>query len=294
MYTPIAKSYFSGAGLLDWSMQQAGIKIIQSLELSPIACKTLRLNFNHKIVESDITDVTVLSQEKSDVIIGTYPCNKYSTGADIHGTRKGEDLFLHFFRHIALEQPEVYVVENVPGMKKYPVVMEAMTKLPGYYINIFCPLDAANWLPQKRERLILIGTKKPFFICDPQPAFRRVRLSEILEDAFDMEIPDYVLARLNGKYRDRPIISDPSNPYELAPTCVSHYHKDLSTRLVKDKKHPLGVRPYTVREYARLQGVPDSFQFAGTNAQAYQQIGNGVAIPVGLWTGRQVFNYFNQ
>ena len=115
----------------------------------------------------DIKDKTVQEQPQSDIIVGTYPCTKYSAIADIHGTRTGDDLFLHFFRHIAIEQPEMYVVENVPGMKKFKVVMEAMTKLPNYYVNIFCPLNASLWLPQRRKRLILIGTKKPFSIAAP-------------------------------------------------------------------------------------------------------------------------------
>jgi DNA (cytosine-5)-methyltransferase 1 len=45
----------------------------------------------------------------------------------------------------------------------------------------------------------------------------------------------------------------------MALTCVAHYAKDLSTRLVKDKHFPLGVRPFTICEYARLQGFPDNY-----------------------------------
>ena len=85
-------------------------------------------------------------------------------------------------------------------------------------------------------------------------------LRDILEDDPQIEIPDYVASRLNGAYRDRPIISDPERD-ELAPTCVAHYAKDLSTRLVRDGRFPHGVRPYTVREYGRLQGVPDTLIF---------------------------------
>lgn len=71
-------------------------------------------NFTHKVSEVDITKITVLDQQDADIYIGTFPCTKYSNIADIHGTRTGDDLFLHFFRHIALAQPEAYVIENVP------------------------------------------------------------------------------------------------------------------------------------------------------------------------------------
>ena len=89
----------------------------------------------------------------------------------------------------------------------------------------------------------------------------------------------------------RPIISDPQRG-DIAPTCVAHYAKDLSTRLVADKRFPRGARPYTVREYARLQGVPDTFTFAGTERLRYRMIGNGVSVPVGKWVGAEIVRYF--
>jgi len=225
-------------------------------------------------------------------MVATYPCTKYSTIADIHGTRTGDELFLHFFRHLAIRRPEVYVVENVPGMRKFPVVMEAMTALPDYFVNVFCPVQSSAWLPQKRDRLIILGSRKPFAWRKPE-AGRRVTLAEILEDDPQVEIPDYVGRRLTGAYRDLPIISDPAKG-DLAPTCVAHYAKDVSTRMVADSRFPHGARPYTVREYARLQGVPDWFRFEGTDRDAYRQIGNGVSVPVGEWVGREIIRYFNR
>jgi len=61
---------------------------------------------------------------------------------------------------------------------------------------------------------------------------------------------------------------------------------------VVDKRFPNGVRPYTVREYARLQGVPDSFEFDCTNNEAYKMIGNGVSVPLGEWVGGELTRYF--
>ena len=175
-------------------------------------------------------------------------------------------------------------------MKKFPVVMEAMSKLPDYYVSIFCPVSADKFLPQKRDRLILIGSKKSFQWREPESS-GRISLRDILENEPDVKIPEYVYLRLAGKYRDLPIISDPEND-DIAPTCVAHYSKDRSTRLVKDKKYPKGVRPYTVREYARLQGVPDSFRFSGTENQIYRQIGNGVPVVFGHWIGKEIKRYF--
>jgi DNA (cytosine-5)-methyltransferase 1 len=295
MSKPTAKGYFSGAGGMEIGIMQAGVNVIQSLDLDSEAVECMKDNshyFGHSILHKDIKDITVMEQQQTDIILGTYPCTKYSTIADIHGTRTGDDLFLHFFRHVAIERPEMYIVENVPGMRKFQVVMEAMTKLPDYYVNVFCPVDAANWLPQRRKRLILIGTRKPFFISAPTALNVRPRLKDIIQPGAKVAMPDYVLSRINGKYRDKPIIVDPEISGAIAPTCVAHYSKDLGTRLVKDRKSKHGVRPFSVREYARLQGFPDDFKFP-EKMSSYRLIGNAVPVDMGRWVGHQAIKYFS-
>lgn len=273
MYSPTIDSYFSGIGGLDYGLTEGGCTIKRSLEYDQHCANTLRANFTHEVVQDDIRNRTALDHEPTDAIALTFPCTKYSPIADIHGTRTGDELFLHGFRHVALRKPEAFVLENVPGMRKFKVVMECFTKIPDYYVQVFCPLDAANWLPQKRERLIVIATRKPFSISAPGRE-NPIQLKDIIERDAEIHIPDYVFSRLNGKYRDLPIISDPDSG-DIAPTCVAHYSKDLSTRMIRDGKR---VRPYTVREYARLQGFPDSFQFSG----------------MGRWVGQQLHKYFNR
>lgn len=296
MYKPTAKGYFSGCGGMELGLLLSGVNLIQSLDLDKEATDCMQLNkhyFSHTIINADIKDMTVLEQANTDIIVGTYPCTKYSAIADIHGSRTGEDLFLHFFRHIAIEQPEMYIVENVPGMKKFKVVMEAMTKLPDYYVNVFCPVDAANWLPQRRKRLILIGTRKPFSIIEPSQIKNKPRLKDLLEKNPNVEMPDYVISRIKGRYRDTPIIVNPEFEDAIAPTCVAHYSKDLSTRLVKDEKSKYGLRPFSIREYARLQGFPDDFKFENKRS-SYKLIGNAVPVDMGKWIGTIAGKYFNE
>jgi DNA (cytosine-5)-methyltransferase 1 len=290
MFPILTNTYFSGAGLMDIGLKAGGLTLQQSFELDEVCCDTMRRNFSHEVVQCDITKKLVLHDKDCHVMVATYPCTKYSPIGDIHGVRTGDDLFLHFFRHVAIRRPELYVVENVPGMKKFPVVMEAMTKLPDYYVHVACPVKTSTWLPQKRDRLIIIGSRRNFAWQEPT-AKRAVTLAEILEPEPTPHILDYVNKRLAGKYRDKPIISDPSRG-DIAPTCVAHYSKDLSTRLVTDPRFPRGVRPYTVREYARLQGVPDTFTFAGSANDTYRMIGNGVSVPVGEWIGSEIKRYF--
>jgi DNA (cytosine-5)-methyltransferase 1 len=293
---PTAKSYFSGAGLMDLGLILAGVDVIQSLDLDKRATNVMKLNshyFNHKIITGDMRETTVLDQPKSDVHVFTYPCDRYSTIADIHGVRTGDEQYLHALRHVALEQPQMFVAENVPGMRKFKVVMEAMTKLPGYYIKIFCPLNSSLWLPQDRKRLIIIATKKHFSISEPRRARNIPTIKSILERNVSIRVNDSVIARIKGKYRDMPIIVDPADKNAIAPTCVAHYAKDMGTRLVKDKNYRHGVRPFTAREYARLQGLPDDYILPQTNF-AYELSGNGVSVPKARWIGKQIVKYFNQ
>lgn len=285
-------SYFSGAGLLDIGLLLEGLEVNRSFEINTTACETQKRNFSHKVINQDITQKLAIDDSDANVIIGTYPCSKYSTGADINGTRYGDDLFLHFFRHIALRQPDIYVVENVPGMLKFPVVMEAMTKLPDYYVNVFCPVDSKIWLPQKRQRLIIIGSRRNFNWSQPT-ANKVVKLKDIIQKDAEIKLTQACYNRMAGKYRDMPIISDPAKD-DLAPTCIAHYAKDKSTRMIKDNNSPIGVRPYTVTEYARLMGVPDWFTFAGSENEQYKQIGNGVAVPVGQWLAKEIKKYYKK
>lgn len=287
-----ANSYFCGAGLLDVGLIESGIEIKQAFELDSDACATYRHNIGDHIKECDLTTELVKGQLDCDVMVFTYPCTKYSKIADIHQARTGDELFLHALRHLAVGQPEAFVVENVPGMKAFPVVMETMTELADYYTTVFCPVKTETWLPQRRDRLIIIGTRKPFSFRPPKSS-RPVRLSDILEEFPRITFPDAIRARMSGKYRDLPIISDPARN-DVAPTCVAHYSKDKSTRLVRDDRYDMGVRPYSVREYARLQGLPDCFKFPVSDTSAYKQIGNGVPRQFGHWIGAELARYFDR
>lgn len=286
-----ANSYFSGIGLLDLGLMQAGIVINSAFELDADACKTYRANHQHKLIQCDLSQQLVMEQESCDLMAFTYPCTKYSTMADINGTRTGDYLFLHALRHLAIARPEAYLVENVPGMRAFPVVMEAMSKLPDYYVQVFCPIKTETWLPQRRDRLIIIGTRRQFAIRPPEGT-RAISLADIVEADPQVTLPSAIATRMSGQYRDLPIISDPAKG-DIAPTCIAHYAKDKSTRLVADKRFPLGVRPYSVREYARLQGIPDSFKFPVSETAAYRQIGNGVPVDMGRWAGKELVRYFN-
>lgn len=291
---PKGKGFYCGAGLMLLGLHRAGLEIIESNEIDATCCRTLRRNFGHKVNQINLTEKLVHDgSPDADFYVFTWPCNKYAEIAAVHGKRTGDDHFLHGLRHMVLRPPEGFIVENVPGMSKFAVVMEILTKLPGYYVTVFCPVKAEAWVPQRRDRLIVIGTRRPFTLTPPPSICRPIPLRSILEKDPIVHVPDYVFKRLRGEYRDAPIISDPARG-DIAPTCVAHYAKDMGTRLVVDRRFKMGVRPYTVREYARLQGVPDSFVFEGGTCAQYKQIGNGVEVHMAEWAGRNLARYFKQ
>lgn len=288
----VVNSYFCGAGLMDEGLKRAGLTIGQAFEIDKAACATYRANHGANIVETDISTELVLAQDECHGMVFTFPCNKYSAIASIHGQRTGDELYLHALRHLAVARPEFYLVENVPKMRAFKVVMEAMLSMPDYYIQVFCPVNTTIWLPQQRERLFIIATRRHFNFRPPENT-KPLSLEDILEKNPVVNWPKALQNRMTGKYRDRPIISDPSKG-DIAPTALAHYGRDRSTRVLADKRYPLGVRPYSVREYARLQGLDDNFVFPVTDNQAYKQIGNGVTVQAAEWFGREIVRYMNQ
>src|SRR4051812_45815500 len=117
-------TYFSGGGLFDIGVSEETGDVQQTFEIDPVCCATQRRNFNGvQVNESDIRHKLALEEMPAHVKLFAWPCTRYSTAADIHGTRTGDELFLHAFRHTVLNPPDVFVAENVPGMKKFKVVM---------------------------------------------------------------------------------------------------------------------------------------------------------------------------
>ncbi|MDO6804106.1 DNA cytosine methyltransferase, partial [Wenyingzhuangia sp. 1_MG-2023] len=80
-------SYFSGAGLMDIGLMQAGIDVVSAYELDDQAVKTYRHNIGHHINQADLAQELVAPQADTDVMAFTYPCTRYSRMADIQGTR---------------------------------------------------------------------------------------------------------------------------------------------------------------------------------------------------------------
>lgn len=300
-------SLFSGAidGMsLGFQMASEKYKTIISNEIEATAVKTAKLNYEHVILQTDIRDISIEELRKCDVILGTFPCQEYSKAAHIHKNGRKDnwkqafhwasirDLFLHFFRFIALVQPEVYIWENSPEVRKFPIVMETFKKLPPYdYYEM--ELDTFDFrLPQRRKRLFVVGFKRQFNMPDPtqfQLHKKQLTIGDIRESEPIFSIPNYVKSRIEGKYRDLPSIK---KNHDIGNTCVAHYARDRGTTLIEDPNGYRGLRPFTVREYARLMGIPDNFKFANGETTNFKHIGNSVSPVVVRGLAKAIEEYF--
>lgn len=282
------KSLFSGAGGLDYGLKMAGLEIAESYEFEASACATLAAAGEGAVYKCDISRLLLENQLRTFAVTATFPCTHFSTA----GLRDGDELYLEAHRVIRCLSPEIFVIENVPAMAKYAVVMEAFMEMPGYHVSKFILNAADCGAPQNRKRLIIIGSKKPFsWDFTPLPLEKRTYLSDILEHNVDLPLSKSAVNRLGRKNPGQwpAHIYDPEEK-KYGPTAVAHYAKDQSDQLVVDPGSRK-LRSFTMTEYARLQGFPDDYPFAGGKTAALRQIGNAVSPYMARAIGEEIMRY---
>lgn len=277
-----------------------GISIVHASDIDAKAVNTYNLNFKHK---ADIADVNELSFKRysADIVMGGFPCQSFST---VNPTKRPEDkknqLFWQLARVVEQVYPKVFIAENVKGfytLKKgfyFNLAKEEFERI-GY--NVYHRLINASdfGVPQKRERLIMVGIrksiKKSFSFPDPSHgngSLKKVVLSHVI-DSLVPEDPKYYFSKraVEGVKRAKPNMKR-ALAQDLDDQCLtitSHLAKvSLNSRdpvLLVDKDKEL-YRRFTPREAARIQSFPDKFEFAGSEGDAYRQIGNAVP-PVMMW-----------
>ncbi len=262
--------FFAGCGGDICGLLLAGWLASLAVEVNPWRCKTLRANYSGsglQVFEGSIQTFTLDQYPPEPILLTflTFPCDHYTLAANMHGKWTGDSLYLEALREVVLRYPEVVVIENVLGMRKFKRVMETFQVLPFYHCTEFT-LFGEDFTHQKKARVFLILTRQPYTFL-PLEAYRQPRRGVCLGDYLEMEaplppIPPYIYTRLDGKtYRDRPRIYDPeqTDPVNL----FTNYGRDRSLFLVRDERAPRKVRPFTLREVANLAGFPSSYQFVG-------------------------------
>lgn len=301
---------FAGCGGLALGLENSGLKAELLVEIDKKAAETLKKNRpKWNVIADDIKNVD-FSEIKADVVAGGFPCQAFSYA----GKRMGfEDtrgtLFFEFARAIKEINPKVVLGENVKGLEKHDngrtlrTMMDVLDEL-GY--NAYYKVLRAQYLdvPQKRERLVIIGVRKDYDskVIYPKEKNYTVSIGEALKGVPKSDGQIYTekkkkimeLIPQGGYWKDLP--DKLQREYMGGSYHLGGGKTGMARRLSADEPsltltcnpaqkqtercHPFETRPLQVREYARIQSFPDSWEFSGSVASQYKQIGN--AVPVNL------------
>lgn len=303
-------SLFSGCGGCDQGLtggfeynnyyyEKLPYELVYATDIDQKAINTHRLNFADSISFcGDVCELDSNDVPEHDVLVGGFPCQSFSTVNPKKDTDDARaNLYKQMVRIAKEKQPKVFIAENVKGLltlKKgaiFKKVCDAFEEA-GYTLYHKLINSADYGVPQKRERVILIGIRKDldleYTFPEKTNAGNWVPLSVAVPVLAIDEKKYYFSERAvqgmkNAKNNmKRGLYQDLNAP---CLTITSHLAKvSLNSRdpvLLVDSEKEL-YRRFTPREAARIQSFPDSFQFAGSEADAYRQIGNAVP-PVMFW-----------
>lgn len=324
---------FAGAGGLAVGLEKAGLKCVALNEIDKWACNTLRKNRpNWNVLEGDIKNFDFKDyHNKVDVVTGGFPCQAFSYAGKKLGLNDARGtLFYEFARVVKEVNPVLCIGENVRGLLSHEngKTLQGMISILdeiGYNVVPIQVLKAIHYnVPQKRERLILVGIRKDVTTQYeyPRPYKRIYNLSDALKkgELFDCEVPQsegvkypkrkqeiLELVPPKGYWRDLPI--DIQKEFMGQSFYLGGGKTGMARRIGWDEPcltltcspaqkqtercHPEETRPFTVREYARIQTFPDDWQFTGSVAQQYKQIGNAVPVNLGKEVGYSIVKFLN-
>ena len=324
---------FAGAGGLAVGLEKAGLKCVVLNEIDKWACQTLRKNRPQwRVLEGDVKAFEFSEfHNKVDVVTGGFPCQAFSYAgkklglADARGT-----LFYEFARVVKEVNPPICIGENVRGLLSHEngktlLGMISILNEIGYNVVPVQVLKAVNYrVPQKRERLILVGIRKDIELQYeyPKPYKKVYNLRDALKkgELFDSIVPkslgaNYPKSKIEvldlvpqkGYWRDLPLRIQ--KKFMGGSFYLSGGKTGIARRIGWDEPcltltcspaqkqtercHPDETRPFTVREYARIQTFPDDWKFEGSIAQQYKQIGNAVPVNLGKEVGYSIIKFLN-
>lgn len=261
-------------------------KCVFSSDIDPYAREAYLANFG-ELPAGDITKIDENSIPEHELLLAGFPCQPFS----IIGNKKGfEDtrgtLFFDIARILEAKRPKAFILENVKQLvghdkgKTLKRILAVLKEL-GYDVH-YNVLNALNYgLPQKRERVFIIGFYKPIIFQWPPKQSKYIPLSELLEK--DVDSKYFASDRIKQKRQEKhlPQVS-PSIWHENKAGHISSYPFSCALRAGASYNYLLvnGERRLTPREMLRLQGFPDSFKLAVSEYQTRKQAGN--AVPVNL------------
>lgn len=303
---------FAGIGGFRIAMQSLGGKCVFTSEWDEQAKKTYEANFG-EVPFGDITkeETKQFIPDGFDVLCAGFPCQAFS----IAGKRGGfEDtrgtLFFDVAEIIRRKQPKAVFLENVKGLRNHnggktlATILNVLRNDLGYYVPEPQILNAKDYgVPQNRERIFIVGFRNDLGIDSfqyPEPLKKQVAFEDIKEEkvvSVKYYLSDTYLNTLI-EHKARHASKGNGFGYEIIPdegtanavVCggmgrernlvYDHRLKDFTpVTHIKGPVNRQGIRKMTPREWARLQGFPDSYIIPVADASAYKQFGNSVAVP---------------
>lgn len=280
---------FAGIGGIRLGFECHGCKTVFSSEIDPQARKMYADNFG----EEPCGDIHTIKPENippHDILLAGFPCQAFSIAgkglgfADTRGT-----LFFTIEQILKEKMPSAFLLENVKRLKShdggntFAVIEEKLSNL-GYTIfhDVLNTLDYG--LPQKRERIYIVGFKEKIGFKFPKPPGKHTPLEHILEPDSKVDKSYFLSQRMRIKRH---------NSLKKSPMYPSIWHENIGGNI-----SPLpfscalraggsynylvvnGERRLTGREMLRLQGFPDSFKITAPYTQVRKFAGNSVSVPV--------------
>jgi len=313
---------FAGIGGMRLAFEAHGGSCVFTSEWNKFASKTYHENFpstGSHMLAGDITTVDEGDIPDHDVLLAGFPCQPFSIAGVSkknalgrpHGfecTTQGT-LFFDVARIIAKKKPQAFLLENVKNLlshdkgNTFKVILKTLKEELKYDIY-HRVIDGKHFVPQNRQRIIIVGFKEPtaFNWDDLElPEKGLIKMRSILHpgDGSENAEDPYTIgpkATVNPKYTLTPNLwkylkayaekhKKAGNGFGYGMVTPDSVARTLSARYYKDGSEILVKQPYrrprrlTPRECARLMGFPDSFKIPVSDTQAYRQFGNSVVMP---------------
>ena len=304
---------FAGIGGFRLAFHNLGGKCVFTSEWNQYAQKTYHANFG-EVPFGDITKINEKEIPEHDILIAGFPCQPFSIAGvskknslgKSHGFKDETQgtLFFDIKRILKENRPKAFLLENVKNLishdkgNTFKIIQQTLKKLR-YNIH-FQVLDGKYFVPQHRERIVIVGFDKDRY--NGQEKFEFPTMPEVtyaIEDILEPNPdPKYTLTDNLWKYLQDYAAKHKAqgngfgfglvNLDGITRTLSARYYKDGSEVLIpQEGQNP---RRLTPRECARLQGFPDNFVIPVSDTQAYKQFGNSVVSPLMQAVGEKIVN----
>lgn len=286
------------------------------------------------VIHDDVSEIDFTSyKNKIDVLTGGFPCQAFSYAGkklgfeDTRGT-----LFYEYARAITEINPKICIAENVRGLLTHEggrtvETMKSVLGELGYTVLEPRVLKAIFYrVPQKRERLIIVAIRNDLADINfefPEPYNEIYAVKDALKkgELFDCDVPPSTGQKYPQRKKEIMSMIPPGGYWRDLPDEIqkeymlkSYYLGGGKTGMARrmsweepcltltcapaqkqtERCHPEETRPFTVREYARIQTFPDDWEFAGKMTQQYKQIGNAVPVNLAYELGTSIVGFLNE